>query len=705
MKRIARILMVAPLILLSASCSRPPTARMNLLVVTLDTTRADRLGCYGREGARTQTLDRLAATGTLFELCRTAVPITTPSHATIFTGTYPSSHGVRDNGLFHLPDEAVTLAEVLKKHGYTTGAAVGAFPLTRDWGLDQGFDFYDDHVTVDQEDERGVRLQGRRMYYDERPAARVNEAILPWLRENADRPIFIWVHYWDPHLPYTAPAPFSDVFAHDPYQAEIAYVDQVLGRLLDELDELGVADRTVVAVVGDHGEGLGEHGEDTHSMLLYDSTLHVPLIVRAPGWPAGVRVREPVGTVDLMPTLLELLGLDSPAEVAGRSLTAAMGGGRRRGAEPPAYYAETLSPRLSYGWGELRALMTGGLKYVHGPRQELFVVDVDPDELVNLAPSPDSERLEAELATFVERHSRPTARRAVKEVDSDTLDRLAALGYLSGDGEAPTVIDETLTTAGDPPQDHIRNVNRWSACKQALENQDHLAARDLAAELVRSEPANAFYRALMVTALTGLGQLEQAAEVAEQGPVTAQNDGAYLQLAHLLYSAGGWQRAEELVRRVLEQRPSADAQFTLAEMRGLDGDVAGRESGLRAALELDPRHLRARRSLAVALADAGRSQEAEIELRTVLAQAPLDPSSHLNLATLLLKEGRYREAEESLARALTLDPGYCRAHLATVAMRVASDDPAGADEALAVLEGGCRDPRVQAEARALVRTR
>lgn len=700
MKNPVSVPLLAVAVLAGAACSRtPPT---NLLVVTLDTTRADRLGCYGYEGARTPHLDRLASSGTLFEQCWTAVPITTPSHSTIFTGTYPLSHGVRDNGKFHLPDEALTLAEVLRGHGYATGAAVGAFPLTREWGLDQGFDFYDDHITVDQEDERGLRIASKRMFFDERPASRVNQAILPWLRDHSSGPFFAWVHYWDPHQPYAPPSPFAEVFAHDLYQGEIAYADQALGRLLDELEVLGVSERTIVAVVGDHGEGLGEHGEDTHSMLLYEGTLHVPLIVRAPGHPAGVRAHHPVGTVDLMPTLLALLGLEIPEDVSGRSLIETVAGTETADPVPRRYYAETLSPRLSYGWGELRALMAGPHKYVHGPREELFDLGRDPDELENLAPGPESERLRGELVAFLEQHARPLAAQAVSDVDAATLDRLAALGYLSGAGAEPDAIEETLVAAGDAPQDHIRSISRWSQCKQALERRDFLGARELAHDLVASEPDNAFYRALLVTALSGLGQLQEAAEAAELGAITVQNDGAYLQLAQLLYAAGAWQRSEALVRRVLEGRPSAEAHYALAEMRGLDGDAGSRERHLRAALELDPRHLRARRSLAVTLAEAGRADEAEVELRAVLAQAPLDPASHLNLATLLLNLGSFEAAAAPLDRSLELDPGYCRAHLARVALRVANGDAAGAGTALEALERICPDPEVQAEARRLV---
>lgn len=688
--------------LLLAACDRGP--RLNLLLVTFDTTRADFIGCYGKQSARTPTLDRLAAEGTLFENCLTPVPITTPSHSTMFTGLYPLAHGVRDNGRFRLPAERTTLAELLKAEGYATGAAVGAFPLTRDWGLDQGFDFYDDHITVAAEDERGRRQRDPGVFFDERPASRVNDAMLPWLRANARRRFFAFVHYWDPHQPHVPPPPFSDLYPHDLYQGEIAYADQALGVLLDELERQGVYDRTVVAMLGDHGEGRGEHQEDTHSMLLYKATLHVPLIVRIPGEPGGRRVAARVGTVDLMPTLLEVLGLPVPDEVQGRSLLAEL---RRATPGQPAlasadnrpYYAETLSPRLSYGWGELRALFLGPFKYVHGPRRELFDTRYDPQELTNLAPGPEAERMHGGLEAFVARNASAGAAQAVSDSDPETRARLAALGYISAGGEGPIEIEEELREDGDPPQEHIWSVSLWSQCKQALQRFDYLSAREHALRLVEAEPDNAFFRALLGTALIGLGQEREAAEVAEQGPINPQNDYVYLEAARLLFSAGDHERAMGLAGRVAAAQPSAAAHFLLGAMVGELGDRGAEEKELRAALALDPSHARSRQRLAVLLAEAGRFAEAETELRLLAAESPLDPSAHLNLATLLLQTGRREEARGELRRALDLAPDYCRAHLAMLALHLEAGEESAAEAAFGELQARCRDPRIVAEAR------
>lgn len=692
------VLVLAAAALVSA-CARHP--RYNLLVVTFDTTRADFLGCYGKTSARTPNLDRLAAEGTLFENCLTAVPITLPSHTTMFTGTYPLLHGVRDNGRFKVPPQRTTLAEVLKSHGYATGAAIGAFPLTRNWGINQGFDFYDDHITIGMEDERGHRVPARGMFFDERPAPRVNEAILPWLRDHASQRFFAWIHYWDPHQPHVAPAPFSELYAHDPYQAEIAYADQALGVVLDELRRRGVYDRTIVAMLGDHGEGRGEHDEDTHSMLLYQATLHVPMILRIPGAPAGRRVRARVGTVDLVPTLLELLDLPVPPEVQGRSLVGEM---QRLDPAPKdhrAYYAETLSPRLSYGWGELRALFEGRSKYIYGPREELFDLTADPHELQNLVPGAEAERMHHGFEAFLAQSASKASAEAVTDVDRESRDRLAALGYIAGDSDGPARVEEVLRRDGDAPQARVASVSLWSRCKSALQRKDFLSAREQALRLVSREPENAFYRALLATAQLGLGQTDAAATLAEHGPISAQNDYVYVEVARMLFSTGARPRAAALARRIVDTHPSAQAHYLLGEMYAELRDRAAQERELRAALQLDPHHARARQSLAVRLAENGQGAEAEAEFRRLLDDAPLEPAAHLNYATLLLKAERFDDALEHLKRALDLAPDYWKAHLALLALYVQTGDREQAQATLSLLEQRCRDTQLVAEARRL----
>lgn len=694
---------------LATSClvgcgSEPP---LNVLIVTLDTTRADRLGCYGQENAGTPNLDQLAAEGFLFERAYTTVPITLPSHSTLFTGRYPLAHGVRDNGLFRLPDSETTLAERLRDLGYATAAGVGSFPLTRQFGIDQGFELFDDHITVNVEDFRGRRVEPKRgVYFDERTSAQVNDVVLPWLRERIDRPFFAWLHYWDPHQPLIPPAPFNQLYLHDLYQGEIAFADQSLGSVLRTLREAGVYDRTLIVIVGDHGEGLGEHKEESHSMLNYNSTLRVPLIVKVPGFSGGQRISRRVGTVDVLPTLLELLGLPADPQVQGRSLVPWM---QNPGATPEArepHYAETLSPRLSHGWGELRTLYDGPLKYVHGPRPELYDVSQDPDELHDLgAERPeDMARMRQTLESFLDSRASSSAGDAAQEVDPETRQRLAALGYLSGDGASPDQVVEELQEGGVAPQDRVRDVNLMSQSKQFIDRGDFLNASDLARRLIELDPGNAYYRGLLATALLGLGKIEEAAEVVEEATsLAAQNSAAFLGVAQRLFLTGHRDRGLALARRVTEEHESAYGRYLLGEMtRALD-DPRTAEVELRAALEIEPGFQKAALTLGVFLAESGRYEEAGEVFEDLIQNHPLDERGHFNYAVLLLQTNRWDRALEHLDRSVQLAPNYWQAHLARLAVFVDRDQSEQAQQALRHLETHCRDPQILARARDLIK--
>jgi arylsulfatase A-like enzyme/Tfp pilus assembly protein PilF len=694
-----RLALAAALMLAACSPRRP----VNVLLVTFDTTRADFLGCYGKASARTPNLDRLAAEGTLFLNAMTAIPITLPSHSTIFTGTYPIAHGVRDNSLFRLPDSRTTLAEILKARGHATGAAIGGFPLVRSSGIAQGFDFYDDHVTIALEDYKGDPVERpQQFFFDERPAPRVNDAILPWLRAHARSPFFAWVHYWDPHHPHIPPAPFNELYAQDLYQGEIAFADQSLGVLLDELKAQGVYDKTIIVISADHGEGRGEHNEDTHSMLAYNTTLHDPLIMRIPGEPAGRRVPTRVGTVDILPTVLDFLGIPVPAGVQGRSLRSVM---RRSG--PPqsdgtSYYAETLSPRLSYGWGEQRVLFEGPLKYIHGPRQELYDLSADPQELRNLAAErpADKERMERVLASFLAKNASASIGDAVHEVDPATRDRLAALGYLSAEGTAPATVKETLRTDGTPPQDRVRDVNQWTVVKESLTRGDFLTAKELGVQLVERDPDNPFYSGMLAMAYVGLGQLEAAAKLAESGHrIGGGNEGPFLEVARQLVLTQRKDRGVALARKIVEGHPSATGYFVLGEVYRQLGDRERKLAAFQEAVKLDADFSPARVALAVDLAERGQTAEAEREFKAVLATYPRHSVALLNYGTLLLKGGRFDEGVNQVRRALEINPSYWKAHLALLAVHVQQREVADAERVFRTIQEGCRDPDVLERAR------
>jgi len=397
--------------------------RVNLILITLDTTRADRLGCYGCAEAQTPNLDRLAAEGSLFLNARVHLPLTLPSHASILTGTNPYWHGLDTNGQKLADEGVVTLAESLDNEGYTTGAVIAAFVLTRAYGLDQGFHEYDDSIPPPAAQSLVANA--------EIPADQGLRKAIAWLDRHGEERFFLWWHIFDPHDPYEPPGIFAHRFKRNPYDGEIAFVDSVVGELLDALEARNLFDSTVLAVIGDHGESLGEHDEEFHGLYVYNSTLHVPFILRGPGVPQGRRVTELVRSIDLAPTVLELLGGREDPACQGRSLTALMAGRRE---EPRISYFESKEFNKVYGWAVLRGVERDGVKFMHQPEPELYFLDDDPGELHNLA-AQQPQTVEA-MAGVLDRIMResvggPGAEYDLRQ-DVESLEKLVSLGYVSG---------------------------------------------------------------------------------------------------------------------------------------------------------------------------------------------------------------------------------------------------------------------------------
>ena len=400
-------------------------AGMNVLLVTLDTVRSDRLGCYGYELAETPTLDALAQHAALFEDAVAPAPTTLPSHATMFTGLYPPNHGIRDNGLFVLDPRHRTLAETLSDEGYETAAFVSAFVLDARYGLDQGFGLYEFAVTRPPGTPASAVV-------DRRDAAAVTDAVVGWLRERSsrreERPFFAWVHYFDPHIPYESPYSRQERFSERPYDGEIAYVDLHLARLVDELDALELTDETLIVVVSDHGEGLGEHGENTHGVLLHGATMRVAFYLSCPTlFDAAYRIGDcVVSLVDLRPTLEQLLGLPVTTPVDGMGLVTETPTPER------AVYIETMLPFFSAYASPLTGMRRHLDKLVQGPTPEYYDLTADPDELENRYAAADDavEELTRALrkvsSTFDE-----TVPSEVRVLDPEEAERLRSLGYVS----------------------------------------------------------------------------------------------------------------------------------------------------------------------------------------------------------------------------------------------------------------------------------
>ena len=480
------LLIAGPLALLLASCSSDSAPR-NLLIVTFDTTRADRIGCYGYAPAHTPHLDSLAESGVLFEDALTAVPVTLPSHTTMMTGQYPLRHGVRNNGSYAVSPSSVTLAEVLSDAGYQTGAFVSAFVLDEQFGISQGFQTYDDD------------------FYNERTGPRTTQRALEWLAKKDDRPFFLWVHLFDPHTPWT-PAAFGRGLAlPDDYDREIAVADDCLGQLLAALGSERA--NTVVAVLGDHGEGLDDHGEAEHGIFLYRETIRVPFVLSGPGLPAGGRLVAPVATVDLLPTVLELLSVPAPpGPIDGASLVSFASGGAapdRRGV-----YMETLYPKENFGWADLRAFQSDETKWIEAPSPELYDIAADPHEQENLLGQDPSTAttMSDRLARFLAVVGEP-APKADEPVSPEVAERLRSLGYLAG-GAAP-IADADLPD----PKSMIGIHADFEDAKRAMDESRFRDAIPFFEAVLEKNPENSTARLGLGTALVRVARYDEAEKV------------------------------------------------------------------------------------------------------------------------------------------------------------------------------------------------
>jgi len=433
--------------------SRPLAAAVpgkpNILLITVDTLRADHLGCYGDTSIRTPAIDGLAARGILFARAFAHTPSTLPSHTNILLGLTPNEHGVHDNSNFIVREDFLTLAEWLKGQGYATGAFVGAFPLDSRFGLTQGFDVYDDNYGSQGPTD---------MTFVERKADVVVDTALEWLRDRSG-PWFLWVHCFDPHQPYEPPEPFKSQYPNRPYDGEIAFVDSALGRLFAFFKDGGLEGQTAVIFTADHGESLGEHGESTHGYFAYNATLHVPLILAVPGAKPG-RVEANVCHVDIFPTVCGLLNEKEPRGLQGRSLLPLVQG--KSLAARPVYF-EALTAYYNRGWAPLRGYVQGREKYMDSPIPEVYDLEKDFAELDNIAGKTDLAKIKKTFAELVRSESSPLADKAGQNMDRSTAEKLRSLGYLASP-QTPT--KKTFT-----PQDDLKTLypyhNKWTKATAA----------------------------------------------------------------------------------------------------------------------------------------------------------------------------------------------------------------------------------------------
>jgi arylsulfatase A-like enzyme/tetratricopeptide (TPR) repeat protein len=639
---------VAAVLVFRRPASTPGSPRPNVLLVTLDTTRADHIGCYGSARARTPRIDRLAAEGARFEQASSPAPITFAAHSSIFTALYPFEHGARGNGDFYLADRFDTLATRLHRTGYRTAAFVSAFVLDRRYGLARGFDVYDDRVATTAATQV-IDIEA------ERRGDRTVEALASWLDGYArDRssPFFAWLHLYDPHTPYAPPSPFKEAFADAPYDGEIAFDDTLIGAVLDQLDRLGLRQDTLVVVVGDHGESLGDHGEETHSMFVYESAIRVPFVVWMPGTvPAGAVVRQPVRLTDVAPTILDLVGTPGLSTRSGRSLLADMKGARN---EPPPVYAETLAPQLNMNWAPLRSVRDERWKLIEAPRPELYDLQQDPGERENRAASqPQTLRALTDVLARVAGSDQGAMSRTT--VDAETRSRLAALGYIGAGSGTQT---RGALAAMRDPKDFILVYNRLNVASRAARERRFDAALPVLRDVLAQDPQNAFAHQTLADVYLGLNQPAKAIEQ-YRAYLNLVPPAAYVHhlIAVCYLRLGQPDKALEEAAAALAIDPKfVDARIlrgSLFEARG-QFDAAIAEFG--AAAGSDPAKVLIRLDLAKVLTEAGRLEEAAREYDTVLRLAPDSPPALADLGALYMKQQKLDEARTTLQRALTGNP-------------------------------------------------
>jgi arylsulfatase A-like enzyme/Flp pilus assembly protein TadD len=589
-----------------------PKPSPNVLLISIDTLRADHLGAYGAS-IGTPGLDALGKAGVVFERAVAQVPITLPSHASLFTAAYPFAHGVRDNGSFRLPEERRTLTEAFRAAGYRTAAFVGSFALDSRFGLERGFELYDDFY--------GDTSALEDFAISERPAAEVLAPALEWLSGQREAPWFAFVHLYDPHAPYAPPVPFSVRFARDPYRGEVAYVDEALGQFFDELRKRGQLGNTLVVVTSDHGEGLGEHGERTHGMFAYETTLHVPLILSWDGVLAPRRVASRVRLVDVAPTLLALAGLDPLPASQGLSLVPFLEGSEDS-SEGESYF-EALAFNLNRGFAPLTGLYRGRFKFVRLPLPELYDLDADPGETENLAPARPA--MVKEMAARLEEIEREGAIEDRGDenrlaVDEETRRRLQTLGYVTAPGAAP----KRSYGEDDDPKRLVRLSDRL----------DDAMAAQLAG---RSEDAIRLLQSILA-----------------ERPSTAK---AYDDLSYVLREAG---RLEEAIAALETSVERGAATIAMRARLGLYLQEAGKATAsierLQAVLEEDPGYAEAYNYLGLAYAREGRTDEAVETFRKLIDLDPSYASAYSNLGSAYLARARHAEAEKEFRRALEIDP-------------------------------------------------
>jgi arylsulfatase A-like enzyme/Flp pilus assembly protein TadD len=648
--------LVFSVLLLGGALPSALPAPPNVILITIDTARADRMGFLGSAAGLTPNLDAVARQSLVFSRAYAHVPLTTPSHATILTGTYPQFNHLGDLGTA-LAKDLPYLPDTLRQHGYRTAAFVGSQVLDPQSaaapGFDRGFDSYD-------ADFHSRRPGEDRYSSEERRAAVVVEHALAWLKGKPSGPFFLWVHVYDPHDPYDPPEPYRTKYATAPYDGEIAYADAALGTLVSGLKTLGLYDTSVMGVVADHGEAFGEHGEESHGFFLYDETIHVPLLIKLPGARAQhEQIGARVGLVDVAPTLLRAAGVPVPAAMQGESLLA-----RKSNAESGpsaagrAIYSETDYPQRAFGWSSLRAWRTGKYLYVEAPQRELYDVESDPRALHNLAET--SPAVADTLQSQLEDFRRKTASGAAPlppNITPDQAEKLQALGYVTSSAS-----ESAGGIGGADPKDKIEIANLLHHALLAVDNEHYGEAVPQLEQVVKAEPGLALATLELGRALNGLEEYAQALPWLQKAvELNPQSGRAHFELGVALGETGDWAGSAAQLEIAEAHAPeSEDIHYYLARAYDKAGRAGDAETNFRETLRIDPNHYLANLFLGRLLGMQNHPSAALPFLQKAAGLEPQSPDAHKFLANVYIELGQpenaRREREEAARLAGSAKP-------------------------------------------------
>jgi arylsulfatase A-like enzyme len=642
------------LLLSSAWAANPAAPRPNVILITLDTTRADRMGFLGSQRGLTPHLDDLAKQGVVFSRAYSHVPITTASHSTILTGTYPQFNHVVDFGI-PLSARLPYLPDLLHHHGYHTAAFVGSLVLDpldgTAPGFDRGFDAYD----------AGFRLRPRgadRYKTVERRGGEVAERAIAALKIRPQGSFFLWVHMYDAHDPYDPPEPYKTKYAKEPYDGEIAYADECVGKLLAALRLQGLFDGALIAVMADHGESLGEHGENTHGVFLYDETIHVPLLIKLPGnRDAGKRVDTRVGLVDVAPTILRGVGLAVPTDMQGEPLLSMMEPNSKAHTseqDRPAY-AETQYPHRAFGWSSLRSLRKGKYLYIRSPQAELYDQGSDPKAEHNLATT--SKAVSETLASQVEQFRNKTSQSLVDlaKPDPEQVQKLQALGYVASDSSSSS---SSATDTGPDPKSRIEVSNLLHDALLDVEDARYQEAVPLLQRALKEQPDMAIALMQLGIAQAGLKNYAQALEPLQKAVKLLPDSGmGHYQLGLALFETGDWKRAAPEFELAVARAPRwADAHFSLGSVYARIDRVPEAMTELNTTLSLSPNHYRANLLRGRILSLQGNPADALSNLKKAAEVQPDSREAHAFLADAYQQLGRSSDADRERAAAERLSP-------------------------------------------------